>query len=192
MHVTRKVLTAVAGSAMALAIGIGPASAAATQGGAARSVTAATTAQTKQAPRLSALQAQASGNSSSTQAAKPQGDSPWEGCDPTYFCFWVNAFYGGDMGVFQGDNPVWGDYADAECQTGTWSNCASSAINNGTSGDAVEMYEGNYYTGESWCVPDNSAVADFAGFTYENGDQLNDSVNSNLWVLPQDCGYSGQ
>lgn len=48
MHGTTKILTAIAGSAMALAAGIGPASAVTTHAGAARSGTAVTPAQTRQ------------------------------------------------------------------------------------------------------------------------------------------------
>jgi hypothetical protein len=171
---------------MALAAAAGTASAA-TAHAVARSATAVPASAASQAQPVSAQALSAPGGN--RVAITP--DSSWEGCNETYFCFWVNADYGGDMGEFQGDNAVWGDYADSECQTGTWADCASSAVNNGTSGDAVEMYQDNNYEGESFCVPDDSAVLDFAGLTYENGAPLNDSVNSNLWVLPQDCGYAG-
>lgn len=118
--------------------------------------------------------------------------------EPTYFCFWVNSGYGGNMGKFAGPNPNWGLFKDSECvypaaahdADGTWNDCASSGYNDGTSGDAVVVYQNTNMGGEDACLPDHStAYSDFASYTYGDGSaSLNDSISSNSWTPAGNCG----
>lgn len=101
------------------------------------------------------------------------GTSTVHGCPPTYMCLYVDTSYSGERGDFAGDNPNLADDASSTC--GTWSDCAESAYNNGTSGDAVILYSGTNYTGNSYCIADNT------GATKLPIDLFNEA-KSNKWV----------
>jgi hypothetical protein len=166
----------------------------------------ATSAQASSAPQQAthASTPQHVGASAPTPSASPSATAPSAAsADPPCsdagdFCFWVNANYGGALGLLAGTNPWWGDFPQSECvypaaakdADGTWNDCASSGYNDGTSGDAVVVYQNINYGGEDACLPDLSAAySDFADYTYGDGSaSLNDSISSNSWTPAGDCG----
>ncbi|HEX3786547.1 MAG TPA: peptidase inhibitor family I36 protein [Pseudonocardiaceae bacterium] len=85
-------------------------------------------------------------------------------------------------GRFSGNNTNWGAYADSQCKSGNWNDCASSAWNDGQS-DLVIVYQNISYGGGSFCFPLHTYEENFAdtGIAFNNGATLNDAVSSNTW-----------
>jgi hypothetical protein len=102
-------------------------------------------------------------------------------CPASYVCFWVDAYYSGPMGKFQGNNANWGSYTQSSCQTGTWENCASSTFNNGNS-CAVNLYMGRSYDGSYLWEQRGSFRDNLAYDLDQNGKSFNDTISSNYWM----------
>ncbi|MEV0738753.1 peptidase inhibitor family I36 protein [Streptomyces sp. NPDC050549] len=104
-------------------------------------------------------------------------------CPSTYFCFWVNSGYNDGPGKFSGSNTNWGAYSHSTCGNGTWSDCASSGYNHGTSGLGVEVWSGTGYTGLSACLPKDWSNSNFANLVWPGtSTSFNDSISSNYWT----------
>lgn len=128
-------------------------------------------------PAAAAPQA-AKGTASATFTPQAMGD-----CPSTYFCFWVNSGYNDGPGKFSGSNTNWGDYSHSSCGSGTWSDCASSGYNHGTSGLGVEVWSGTGYTGLSACLPKDWYNSNFANLVWPGtSTSFNDSISSNYWT----------
>jgi Peptidase inhibitor family I36 len=102
-------------------------------------------------------------------------------CPAGDFCVWVNAGYSDGPARFAGNNANWLDFSHSTCQTGTWSDCASSGYNHGNY-DAVEVYRDINYGGDSACLPLGWSLSNCAGYVWPGtGDNFNDSISSNYW-----------
>ncbi|RPE43741.1 peptidase inhibitor family I36 [Streptomyces sp. Ag109_O5-1] len=120
------------------------------------------------------------GSVSASDELSPQAKSD---CPSTYFCFWQDAGYPGTPGKFSGNNTNWGAYSHSGCANGTWSDCASSGYNHGTSGLGVEVWSGTSYTGLSACLPKDWSHNDFSQLVWPDTDtSFNDSISSNFWT----------
>lgn len=103
-------------------------------------------------------------------------------CPSQTFCFWMNAnFSGAGPGEIQGNNSDWRAFPQGSCRTGTWNDCASSAVNNTTK--AFILFENIDHRGGAFCILPGNSVANFANFKFDNGDDLNDAVSSNEAVI---------
>jgi len=147
---------------------------------------------------LAAVPAQASSQGTASHASAQAADraaavAAFDGCPSTYLCFWVNASRGGAEGEVAGSNPDWADFAQSQCKSGTWNDCASSLVNNGTSGLGALEYENTNYKvsdgGDPLCMYDGEYIANLAnGYYYwTDGTSMNDSISSNNWG-GADCG----
>jgi Peptidase inhibitor family I36 len=104
-------------------------------------------------------------------------------CPATDFCVWVNSGYNNGPAKFGGPNPDWRIFSHSSCQTGNWSDCASSGYNHGTSGLGVEVWQNINYGGASACLPRGWHLDNFAGFVYPGTSvSFNDSISSNFWT----------
>ena len=114
--------------------------------------------------------------------ASPASADPND-CNATEMCVWVNINFRDGPGRFAGSNPNWNNFAHATCAyNGTWNNCASSAVNFGTSGAGVQLWETINYQDGVFCLPQFAQVADFTQRQFNNGHTLNDRVSANLWT----------
>jgi hypothetical protein len=141
---------------------------------------------------LSAIPAQATSqktaNHASAQAAnRAAAVAAFDGCAATFLCFWVNANKGGAEGKFSGNNPNWANFAQSQCASKTWNDCASSIVNAGTSGLGAQEYQNINYGGGQFCVSDDEYISDLTSLTWPDGDTMNDSISSNNWE-GDDCG----
>jgi hypothetical protein len=135
--------------------------------------------------------AQAAGNSgggsgSSAAALAPEvkatGEiTPAQTCAAGDLCFWVHINYGGARGRVAGNNTNWGVFSQSQCANGTWSNCASSIINNGTQCTAYQ-YDGTSYGGD-WMYLLRGANNPDLRTTISAGN-WNDRISSNRWCSP--------
>jgi hypothetical protein len=121
-------------------------------------------------------------------AAQPAAMQPaaQSSCPAGYLCFWVNAGYAGAMGKFAGDNGWWGQYSQAQCQTGTWNDCASSLYNHGNY-DAVYVYQDVNYGGGRACAARGTAWSNLTTLHFNNGAGMNDVITSNKWLTTATC-----
>ncbi len=104
-------------------------------------------------------------------------------CNATQLCVWVNINYNGGPGRFTGSNSNWNNFPHPACPyNGTWNNCASSAVNDGTSGLGVQLWETIGYHDGVFCLPQFAQVADFTNRQFNNGHNLNDRVSANKWT----------
>jgi Peptidase inhibitor family I36 len=95
-------------------------------------------------------------------------------CEATYLCFWVGNEYTGSRGRVSGDNPTWTRFAQPNCPSGTWNDCASSAKNRGTSCTA-HVYSDVDYRGTHHAIG-RGGDRPFLAFYW-----LNDAISSNRW-----------
>ncbi|MEU2622943.1 peptidase inhibitor family I36 protein [Streptomyces sp. NPDC007157] len=129
-------------------------------------------------PAAAAPQAVSGTTASASVSPQAIGD-----CPSTYFCFWVNSGYGDGPGKFSGANTNWGAYSHSSCSTGTWSDCASSGYNHGTSGLGVEVWRDINYSGLSACLPKDWSNSNFANLVWPGtSTSFNDSISSNYWT----------
>ena len=112
--------------------------------------------------------------------------APPAGCSSGNICFWRNANWGDGPGELSDRNPNWGVFAHQACPNHTWSNCISSAYNNGVSCSAV-LWAGTNYTGDSRT---HSLTLDRGGYEINmaanevSGNAFNDVISSNSWASP--------
>jgi hypothetical protein len=112
----------------------------------------------------------------------------WTDCPQTYFCVWVDGNYQGPRGQFQDSNPSWGSFYQSACRSGTWSDCASSGFNNGTSGMGVVVWDESGYYGHSRCLPKGWRHPYFTQVYWGDGSaNINDKISSNEWSW--NCHY---
>jgi hypothetical protein len=90
------------------------------------------------------------------------------------------------MGKVAGNNANWNSFPQAQCPTGTWNDCLSSAFNNGNV-DGVRLWEDAGYTGGNVCLSLGSTIVDMGGLSLSNGDPANDRISSNSWVSNTGC-----
>ncbi len=107
-------------------------------------------------------------------------------CPAGYLCFWVNSGYGGAMGKFAGNNSWWGQYGQAQCQTGNWNDCAASLYNHGNYG-AVYVYQDVNYGGGRACAARGTAWSNLTTLHFNNGAGMNDAISSNQWRSVAGC-----
>lgn len=95
-------------------------------------------------------------------------------CDDTYLCFWEDKDYGGKKGKVSGDNKHWSSFGQSACPDGNWNDCASSAMNRGTS-CSVKLYQHHSYSGDTETI-------ERGGNRRNLKDQdFNDRTSSNRW-----------
>ncbi|MGP4013813.1 peptidase inhibitor family I36 protein [Streptomyces sp. 4N124] len=114
----------------------------------------------------------------------------WTDCPLTYFCVWVDGNYQGPRGQFEESNLSWGSFYQSACPSGTWSNCASSGFNNGTSGMGVVVWdEPGHDHGHSRCLPKGWRHPYFTQVHWNDNptQNINDKISSNQWTW--DCHY---
>jgi hypothetical protein len=95
-------------------------------------------------------------------------------------CFWVNTNKGGAKGRVSGNNTSW-SWAQGQCSSGTWNNCASSIQNNGNN-CTVNVFEDAGYGGHRLTLTRGTYISDLSGYwiTYPF-DSWNDDIQSNRW-----------
>ncbi|MGW4907878.1 peptidase inhibitor family I36 protein [Streptomyces sp. NPDC004270] len=165
-----RLAAALAATALAAFIGLTlPGSAAAADGHSAVS-----------AAKPAAAAPQAVQGAEASTAVSPQAITD---CPSTYFCFWMDAGYPGAPGKLSGSNPDWRVFSHTGCANGTWSDCASSGYNHGTSGLGVEVYRDINYSGLSACLPKDWSNSNFANLVWPGtSSSFNDSISSNYWT----------
>jgi hypothetical protein len=117
---------------------------------------------------------------SAAQPAATAQPAAASSCAPGDLCFWVNSGYTGPMGHVAGNNSWWGSFSQAQCKTGTWSDCASSLYNHGNS-DAVYVYQDVNYGGGRACLAKGTKWSNLTLGYFNNSDGLNDAISSNEW-----------
>ncbi|MFI5841868.1 peptidase inhibitor family I36 protein [Catenuloplanes sp. NPDC051500] len=98
-------------------------------------------------------------------------------CGATYLCFWNNTNYSDGPGKVSGSNTNWGNFSHSSCPDGTWSDCASSIYNNGTSCVAHVYYYENYGAP----VLNVSRGSGYASLGTISGYDWNNNIRSNNW-----------
>lgn len=114
----------------------------------------------------------------------------WTDCPLTYFCVWVDGDYEGPRGQFKESNLSWGSFFQSACPSGTWSDCASSGFNNGTSGMGVVVWnEPGHDHGNSRCLPKGWRHPYFTQVHWNDNaaQNINDKISSNQWTW--NCHY---
>jgi hypothetical protein len=111
-----------------------------------------------------------------TVGAAPSDAAP--SCLSGYLCVWEYTNYGGARGSFGGTNPDWSIFPKST--GGTWNNVASSAYNNGTSGDWACMWDGTNYSGTAACLAQYAGYSNLANTSSGNFDN---KASSNNWVI---------
>jgi len=105
---------------------------------------------------------------------------------PGSLCFWVDIGWGGHKGHVAGNNGNWGVFPQAQCNGGTWNDCASSAFNDGNF-DAVRLRQDINGGGGFFCIARGLGYSDFRKLHFSNGAGLNDAVSSNYWQATALC-----
>lgn len=95
-------------------------------------------------------------------------------CSDSYLCFWEHKDYGGKKGSVAGDNTHWSKFGQSACPDGNWNDCASSAMNRGTSCE-VRLYEHHSYSGDTEKIERGGNRKNLR----DNG--FNDKTSSNRW-----------
>ncbi|MDQ0598844.1 hypothetical protein QF037_003189 [Streptomyces canus] len=135
---------------------------------------------------LAGTSAASSGGVAGTSAALPSSvaiAAAPVGCDSGNLCFWNGENYtGAGPGELSGRNSNWGVFGQSACPNGTWSDCASSAYNNGVSCNAV-MWTGTNYSGGFYRLSRGSGETQFAS-------SHNNNFSSNSWISPSDTTTS--
>ncbi|MGP4013814.1 peptidase inhibitor family I36 protein [Streptomyces sp. 4N124] len=127
------------------------------------------------------------GQRSDSSDVSPQA---WTDCPLTYFCVWVDGNYQGPRGQFKDSNPDWDRFNQSACLlSDTWSNCASSGFNNGTSGMGVVVFDGPNYNGHTRCLPKGWRHPYFTQVHWNTSPtvDINDKITGNQWR--SDCHY---
>jgi hypothetical protein len=102
------------------------------------------------------------------------------GCASAELCLWVNSGFRDGPGVFRGSNADLRADAHSTCQTGNWSDCASSVDNATSTGET--LFKNINGGGDSRCVPTGMTISNLATAKYTTGAKsiMNDSISSNL------------
>jgi hypothetical protein len=90
-------------------------------------------------------QATVDGNGGATAQAAAAGGVA-AGCPTGYGCAWTDMNFGGRRGLFHGNNSNWGSFANSDCPTGNWKNCASS-VGNSRQGHTFYVHTGLNHSG---------------------------------------------
>jgi hypothetical protein len=102
-------------------------------------------------------------------------------CNPGDLCFWVNINRGGAKGRVSGTNSTW-PWTQAQCAGGTWNNCASSIVNNGTQCTARVWADASYGGAHLDVLRGNDFINltdHYITFPFRD---WNDEISSNSWV----------
>jgi hypothetical protein len=141
---------------------------------------------------LSAVPAQAASQGATNRAAEHAAEhaaavAAFDGCTSTYLCFWVNKNQGGAEHKVSGNNSDWANFAESQCASNTWNNCASSIVNAGTSGLGAQEFQNVGFGGGQFCMFDDEYISNLTSETWTDGDTMNDSISSNTWA-GEECG----
>ncbi|MCF4121975.1 hypothetical protein L1785_13405 [Antribacter sp. KLBMP9083] len=129
----------------------------------------------------------------SAQAASQLCDSAWQSASSGSFYAYDYADCLGRLGSSAGNDSHWGDAAGGF--QGTDTNRASSILHKGTSGLAVKVYNGNFYTGAYACIKRSEYYVSSLDDDYLTGgvhftDRVpaSNTISSHKWVEEAACG----
>jgi hypothetical protein len=101
--------------------------------------------------------------------------TPQATCSAGYLCVWVNRNFGGAKRSIFSDDSDWSNNPQSQCRNGTWSDCASTAWNNGNFCD-VQLWNLPNYRNQALLVERGEIFTDLSAVFF------NDAATSNLWV----------
>jgi len=95
------------------------------------------------------------------------------GCPAWDACGWVNGTFGGNHRGWAGTVRYLGNYAQSQCQSGTWNDCISSIDDNGRNTKCALWFKDKAWKGDAWVNWTNRANGSLGGF--------NDTFSSLNW-----------
>ncbi|KOG31372.1 hypothetical protein [Streptomyces resistomycificus] len=125
---------------------------------------------------------------SGAQAATPC-DNAWNSATNGYFYAYANDNCSGYLGSAEGADSNWGN-SQGSFQGGDTNN-AESILHKGTSGLAVQVFNG---TGEDWagghtCIKKSEYyMSSLNGFSFTSGYDVDNEISSHRWVAEGSCG----
>jgi peptidase inhibitor family I36 len=108
------------------------------------------------------------------------------GCSSGNLCFWNGADYGDGPGELSGSNSNWRAFSHSSCRKPnnpsdrTWSDCASSIYNNGTSCTAVVWLAAGYGEGHE-ALARGQGVRNLSTWHVDTGPWDN-NISANNWL----------
>lgn len=102
------------------------------------------------------------------------------GCSAGNLCFWNGTGYSDGPGELSGSNSNWNAFSHSSCPSGTWTNCASSLYNNGTSCTAVVWLSAGYTEGRE-SLARGQGVTNLATWNVDTG-PWNNNISANNWA----------
>lgn len=127
------------------------------------------------------------------QAASPHCDEAWKNAKSGFFYAYRGVHCYTVLGYTDGNDPSWANAAGPF--QGADSNAASSILHKGTSGMAVEVFNGVNYTYQRGCIAKSEYYAsNLTDNALTDGGQgtgdvsANKTISSHRWVPQSDCG----
>ena len=101
------------------------------------------------------------------------------GCSAGNLCFWNDTARTDGPGELSGTNSNWAAFSHSSCPSNTWTNCASSLYNNGTSCTAVVWLTAGFTEGREF-LGRGQGVTNLATWNTDTG-PWNNNISANSW-----------